>query len=488
MADWAAQPHATASQKRRWLCGPIRPLFLPFFPRASSSAHHLLGFSCLKQYTILPVTTMRLLNTTTLNLEYFPSKHKPQYAILSHTWGQGEIMYDDARYGGDHLRSCGKRGLDKVLKTVALARENGYDYVWIDTFCIDKSSSAELSEAINSMFSWYKYSAACYAYLEDYYHGSSDLLESRWFFRGWTLQELLAPRNVLFFDAHWTPFGDRYQLAPDIARVTGINERALRLTGFKGSRSQHCGDQHPDTSNGYRSCWSCWFSSCGNDHFADYGISTKMSWAARRETTRPEDIAYCLMGIFNVNMPLLYGEGTTKAFRRLQEEIVQTTETDQSFLLWEDDSEQPEHTIFASHPARFLRGDDYFPVVPSSTFREHPLMMTSAGIELDVYLTRCRPCRLDDPLSYVPQYWLAVLDCSLSKDYLASPALLLEKTARTEQSFKRLTGHATEYYLREPGLWPVIVSHGSSSYKLPRGRQNLSYPRILSQNFFVPRC
>ncbi|KAK0631454.1 heterokaryon incompatibility protein-domain-containing protein [Immersiella caudata] len=231
---------------------------------------------------------MRLLNTRTLELEYFPAEEKPPYAILSHTWGTEEVLFEDARDGAAKLRACLKKGLAKVLKTAELALAGGYHYAWIDTCCIDKSSSAELSEAINSMFSWYRQSSVCYAFLEDYVHGKSNLGNSRWFTRGWTLQELIAPFDVRFYDSSWFMFGDRLRLSSRISKITSIDLLIL--------------------------------------------VSNKMSWAAHRETTRVEDIAYCLMGIFDVNMPLLYGEGI-KAFRRLQEEIVRRC-NDQTILAW----------------------------------------------------------------------------------------------------------------------------------------------------------
>jgi hypothetical protein len=148
-----------------------------------------------------------------------------------------------------------------------------------DTVCINKSSSAELSEAINSMFQWYREAQVCYAYLADV---SSDFLgsravspavrRSRWFTRGWTLQELLAPATVIFLNESWVEVGTKSSFAELISSVTGI------------ARS--------DMAN-----------------FRDANVAVKMSWAANRETTRTEDIAYCLMGLFGVNMPLLYGEG-----------------------------------------------------------------------------------------------------------------------------------------------------------------------------------
>lgn len=173
----------------------------------------------------------------------------------------------------------------------------------MNTCCIDKRSSAELSEAINSMYKWYAGAEVCFAYLSDYFEfGFSTFEGSRWFRRGWTLQELLAPRKVLIFDATWSELGTRNILKHVIAKTTGIDIRALQ---------------------GY---WKI------QDEFS---IVQKMSWAAMRETTRREDLAYCLLGIFDINIPIIYEEGN-KAFQQLQLEIMKFSE-DQSLFAWQDE-------------------------------------------------------------------------------------------------------------------------------------------------------
>ena len=141
----------------------------------------------------LAAVNMWFLNTQTLELECFTSLLSPvsgeslRYAILSHRWGVEEVLFEDARHGADQLRACRKQGLAKVLRSAEVARQNGYAYIWIDSCCIDKSSSAELSEAINSMFEWYGRSAVYYAFLADYKAGKGSLGASDWFRRGWTL-------------------------------------------------------------------------------------------------------------------------------------------------------------------------------------------------------------------------------------------------------------------------------------------------------------
>lgn len=141
---------------------------------------------------------MRLISTKTLELEEFFDSHVPDYAILSHTWADGEVSLQD---WADRNNRRFKPGFQKIVKACAEAVKDGIDYMWVDTNCIDKTSSAELSEAVNSMFKWYQWSVVCYAHLEDVSHASiqdcsepdSEFRKARWFTRGWTLQELIAP-------------------------------------------------------------------------------------------------------------------------------------------------------------------------------------------------------------------------------------------------------------------------------------------------------
>jgi hypothetical protein len=170
--------------------------------------------------------------------------------------------------------------------------------------CIDKTSSAELSEAINSMFRWYQNAAVCYAFLSDVpscMDASAvelNFAKARWFTRGWTLQELIAPENLIFFSMDWHPLGTKSQIHNILSSITGIEKKFLYSKNLELA-----------------------------------SIAKKMSWAASRRTSRIEDIAYSLLGIFDVNMPLIYGEGK-KAFKRLQEEILKTRTDDHSLFAW----------------------------------------------------------------------------------------------------------------------------------------------------------
>ncbi|KAJ4111468.1 hypothetical protein NW768_011822 [Fusarium equiseti] len=167
---------------------------------------------------------MRLLNVDTLELEWFPGAKKPGYAILSHTWAAEEILLQDV----PSLRTGQGAGFTKTRAACEEARRRGFHYVWVDTCCIDKTSSAELSEAINSMFKWYGNSDICFAYLDDVPAGSGDIRKSmsmsRWFTRGWTLQELLAPNELIFFASDWSVIGTRHEYAGIVSDITSIEQ------------------------------------------------------------------------------------------------------------------------------------------------------------------------------------------------------------------------------------------------------------------------
>lgn len=169
---------------------------------------------------------MRLLNSSSLTFQEFFDEQTPPYAILSHRWGQQEISYADflAGHKKDHA------GHLKVLDICRIAKSNGHQWIWCDTICIDKTSSAELTEAINSMFEYYARSQICYVYLQDVppkltaEQTNNAFQRSEWFSRGWTLQELLAPREILFLNSAWTSFGTKAQLSWAINQATGIPE------------------------------------------------------------------------------------------------------------------------------------------------------------------------------------------------------------------------------------------------------------------------
>lgn len=238
---------------------------------------------------------IRLIDTTTLCLTYFLG-NIPRYAVLSHTWGADEISFQDMMAIGtsDSPAVAETFGYHKIVGACRLARGRGIGYVWVDTCCIDKTSSSELSEAINSMYRWYWDAEVCFALLPDF---DPDLLsrevalsQCRWFTRGWCLQELIAPETVELYDGGWNRIGVKAEMTTLLSRITRIDERVL----------------------------------LDREAIASVPLGRRMSWAAARKTTRQEDTAYCLLGIFGVNMPMLYGEGS-RAFLRLQEEIIKST-------------------------------------------------------------------------------------------------------------------------------------------------------------------
>ncbi|THU89808.1 HET-domain-containing protein [Dendrothele bispora CBS 962.96] len=267
---------------------------------------------------------MRLLSTSTLTLTEFYTVIPP-YAILSHTWGEQEVTFQDIQTPKEARKK--KEGYAKLQGACAHARRYQFDYIWIDTCCIDKESSTELSEALNSMYKYYQGGQVCYAYLSDVKYcedpnpiGSS-FRRSKWFTRGWTLQELLAPPVVVFLGEEWKEIGSKSSLRSLITAITGIPSRVL-------------------LSSDYR----------------NISIAQKMSWAAWRNTKRIEDRAYSLMGLFGVNMPPIYGEGGEKAFLRLQQEIIRSS-SDRSIFAWSVQSNEHEECngrgLLARSPSDF---------------------------------------------------------------------------------------------------------------------------------------
>lgn len=269
---------------------------------------------------------------------------KRQYAILSHTWAETEIVFSDLSTRDSVFQARMRRDLNswrKISGAQQKAKEDGFDFIWIDTVCIVKSSSTELSEAINSMYRWYQEAEVCYVYLSDVDYSATPVSESmqempfssvdglrseqlersKWFKRGWTLQELLAPKALYFFDAEWNLIGSREELLETISEITRIDTRALKNAPLQG-----------------------------------YSIAQRMSWAAGRHTTRPEDRAYSLLGVLDVSLDIRYGEGD-KAFMRLQEEIIARS-ADQSLFAWgEPLTPQDKYEMQSKFPRVFKDGD-----------------------------------------------------------------------------------------------------------------------------------
>lgn len=348
-------------------------------------------------------------------------------------WGRQEVTFSDIN--GKNWREM--RGARKIEFASSQCRHESINHVWIDTCCIDKSSSTELSEAINSMFSWYNGSKICYAYLEDVYGQTGtglyrrlfneaslhfEIRRSKWFTRGWTLQELIASQRITFFNERWSTLGDKKSLSTLISEITAIPKNVLTDPAERTSCS----------------------------------VARKMSWAASRHTTREEDMAYSLLGIFEVNMPLLYGEGR-KAFIRLQEEILKETD-DQSIFAWglyplemteqatptrpfdwiaEPTDQRSAAGVLATHPAEFAGSANVVPF-PSGPDRQ-PYTMTNKGLRMELRLSFVdyHNGRVGLPV--------ALLDCHYENDFSGVIGIILTGTANSS-IFKRFSSPGGRKY------------------------------------------
>ncbi|KAF2832179.1 hypothetical protein CC86DRAFT_275747, partial [Ophiobolus disseminans] len=246
---------------------------------------------------------MRLLHVKNFTLHTYYEDDAPPFAILSHTWLREDEEVSLASLlepsNSDSMSWRDLPGAQKIIYLCKQAADDGLEYAWMDTCCIDKTNSVELGEAINSMFRWYQQSKTCYAYLIDVDEElGKKMTQSRWWNRAWTLQELVAPTVVHFYDKHWRPLGSKANLTQLVSSRSGIDHETLK---------------QPDT-------------------MYVKSIAHRMSWAAHREATRLEDQAYSLLGIFDVNLSMQYGEGST-AFMRLQEKIMNKT-NDQTLFAW----------------------------------------------------------------------------------------------------------------------------------------------------------
>ncbi|KAI1468174.1 HET-domain-containing protein [Daldinia caldariorum] len=348
-----------------------------------------------------------------------------RYAILSHTWEDDEITFNDIESGEASYASvktvAALASLSKLLGACTQAANDGYEYIWIDSCCIDKRSSSELSEAINSMFAWYRDADICYAFLLKAPNelatpeAKAEFETNRWFTRGWTLQELLAPKHLIFFSGDWVPIGEKKFLCLLLAKITRIDYKIL------------LGDEPLDSAS----------------------IAKRMTWAAQRVTTRPEDRAYSLMGIFSVNMPMLYGEGGENAFLRLQGEIMKQSD-DESLFAWVNLHSQPDarHGLLAADPSYFLNSIDMIPYQDWEP--REPYTLTNRGLKIDLHLTALGKDK-----------YVAALDCPVPPDYKDSTflAIYLEKLSECDNQYARIRvgnfasvrtrGHLQTAYIRQ---------------------------------------
>ncbi|KAI1263688.1 HET-domain-containing protein [Xylariaceae sp. FL1019] len=309
---------------------------------------------------------MRLINVKTLELKEFYDD-PPPYAILSHTWEKEEVTlqeYENAtsRAAAVHGKLFeraqlvkAKSGFRKIVGACKQTVRLDLQWLWCDTNCIDKTNPTELSEAINSMYAWYYNSKVCVVFLADVEGILDESFEkSRWWTRGWTLQELIAPTEVRFYNSGWNFIGDRKTRASDISKITRIHIEALS----------------------------------DRNTVPKFSIAQRMSWASDRVTSRQEDIAYCLLGIFDINMPLLYGE-KERAFFRLQQEIIKVSD-DQSILAWDLE----ESHVNDSEAAKCVRALALTPsmfrycgsIIRDDELGASPFSVTNLGISLKIPL------------------------------------------------------------------------------------------------------
>ncbi|KAM5534181.1 hypothetical protein V8D89_012201 [Ganoderma adspersum] len=354
--------------------------------------------------------TMWLLSTDRAELRYFARNFDATggYAILSHTWDGDEQTLQEVRAIGERCRASGTNPRDdpelssKIRNCCILVEKHGYRWVWIDSCCIDKTSSSELSEAINSMFRWYKEAEVCFAYLADVPSDcvlrkhKSAFRRSRWHTRGWTLQELIAPDFLIFLSAHWHELGNRADLAGLLSEITRVPSEVLT----------------------------------GEDRPAEHSLSIRMSWASERKTTRVEDEAYCLMGLFGVSMPTNYGEGKM-AFIRLQYEIMQHN-PDMSLFAFGYFVDQDEDLTFypkeemnnnrkyllADSPRELYNGFGYIPDLGTNANQQYPPPLDSettgpfdGGVELPRATVTSYGVELRVPIHEADGVTIAVILC-----------------------------------------------------------------------------
>ncbi|EXJ92796.1 hypothetical protein A1O3_01349 [Capronia epimyces CBS 606.96] len=306
------------------------------------------------QTSMPPSATKRLLHTKTYRLHFDDDpeyKKDPRYAILSHRWLSKEITFDKiehARLEDNDVESPVKL---KVKGACAKAQEHKIQWLWIDSICINKANSVEDQKAITSMFTWYRRASVCYTYLSDvvvpatkakavydvgrgpcpcpFWRAEDPSKPSEWFERGWCLQELLAPNQMEFYDRNWTKMGTRAELAEAIAAITRIKPEYLT----------------------------------GEEDFRKASIAAKMSWMAGRKTSVHEDMAYSMVGIFDITSMATGVSDGMKAFFRLQKEIINTSVlADETIFAWKAPASGLPHT---SHPAGDWAQDEWGLLAPS---------------------------------------------------------------------------------------------------------------------------
>ena len=283
-----------------------------------------------------------------------------QYAILSHCWQEDEVDFEAVNtLTRDTLQN--HHSGTKVIHSCREARRQGLKWLWIDSCCIDE---VERQKAINSMYQWYRCSKVCFAYLHDVADVFPQKVNNktkwpRWLFRGWTLQELIAPAELVFFNQKWEGIGDRTSLAATLNNITRIPEILLQDNGPRPIQRELT-----DT----------------------FSVAQIMSWAADRETREPEDRAYSLAGLFGVFLEVKYGEGASDAFQRLQEVLIKEYE-DQSIFSW---STLPKTgSVLAESPSDFRDCADVIRRDLHSLAQRSRSTLCQGSVKIPLRVTRC---------------------------------------------------------------------------------------------------
>ncbi|KAF9483329.1 hypothetical protein BDN70DRAFT_328902 [Pholiota conissans] len=364
-------------------------------------------YFCLKQefYKKLVTPHKTIPDAYVVSLEDHPILAS-RYAVLSHTWLRSapEMTYDDWRKGSLDLSSESYRKLDNFC--IVSRAHYGLTFSWMDTICIDKSSSSELDESIRSMYKWYQNADICITYLADT-SSTDNMADDHWFSRGWTLQELLAPRKFKFYGRDWKRLINSDSC--DKGNLD-IKKRIQMATGITPAHLK-------------------------NPIFAS--ISDKMQWAAKRQVTRSEDAAYSLMGLFRVNMSIAYGEGAHRAFSRLLQKILDTTHNNTILDIFNFGGPPVENAssdlLPATPRAYYFRSNYSFSRGPLI----EPLTLTHLGLRVPVLLLSAAPTsRTWEKYTPYGDYFASfvnyTLDLTHSKDVWPTHLNILDVAAKNK--------------------------------------------------------
>ncbi|KAF9476756.1 hypothetical protein BDN70DRAFT_923071 [Pholiota conissans] len=350
------------------------PIRLLYFEQAPNSG--ILNISLLNKtevYTWLAKQFASIYSSTEeeSTIQRQQLKDVARYAILSHTWSRsrsGEISYDDWHKGHIDLMHSGYKKLVQFCR--AALEDHGINLAWMDTVCIDKSSSSELDESIRSMYKWYENSSICIVYLAES-DDLSNVAKDSWFTRGWTLQELIAPRELKFYGRTWN-------MLTKSPNDKGDNDVQIQVQKATSITKKEIENSEPQNIR----------------------ISRKMQWAAYRQVTRSEDIAYSLMGLFDVNMSTAYGEGGRRAFTRLIKEILSTCKLGVLDIFnWGGQYMSKASSLLPNSPKAYITANKHLNTLPTPL---EPLTLTHMGLRVPLLILPLT-CKVSSTvMEYIP--------------------------------------------------------------------------------------